>query len=265
MFGLLHHLFHPTQCYALCAVARSGAHLLSAGLRATHLAGRPLQYFHEQLAQKYSVRYGFDPAHRFSHYVRGIIGATATANAVFGFRMEPWDLDRLIAQLRDSGEFGRPDAPEIEILRAAFPRLRCIQLTREDKLRQAISKARAMQTDLWVSDRENQAAPEPAFDSKLIAHCLLSAQRSEEMWEEFFHRNAIAPLKITYEDLCADYPATVALVLDFLHIRPPPGFSLGPPRTVRQADAMTEEWVERWRLEEEVVHREIGADSRFTI
>ncbi|MGI8433044.1 MAG: Stf0 family sulfotransferase [Chthoniobacterales bacterium] len=46
MFGALQHLLHPTNCYALCAVARSGAHLLSAGLRATQLAGRPLQYFH---------------------------------------------------------------------------------------------------------------------------------------------------------------------------------------------------------------------------
>ena len=60
MFGALQHLLHPTNCYALCAVARSGAHLLSAGLHATHLAGRPLQYFHAQLAHKYAARYGLD-------------------------------------------------------------------------------------------------------------------------------------------------------------------------------------------------------------
>ena len=65
MFGLLHHLFHPTQCYALCAVARSGAHLLSGALQATHLAGRPLQYFHERLAHKYAARYGLDATRKF--------------------------------------------------------------------------------------------------------------------------------------------------------------------------------------------------------
>jgi len=56
MFGLLQHFLNPTQCYALCAVARSGAHLLSGALQATHLAGRPLQYFHHQLAHKYALR-----------------------------------------------------------------------------------------------------------------------------------------------------------------------------------------------------------------
>ena len=52
MFGLLQHFFHPTQCYALCAVARSGAHLLTGALQASHLAGRPLQYFHDAARPK---------------------------------------------------------------------------------------------------------------------------------------------------------------------------------------------------------------------
>jgi trehalose 2-sulfotransferase len=246
MFGLLHHLFHPTHCYALCTVARSGAHLLSAGLRQTHLAGRPLQYFHQQLAMKYAARYGFDPARHFAQYVRGIVGAAATPNAFFGLRIEAWDLERVIAQLRESRQFGDPKAREIDLLRSAFPRLRCIQLTREDKLRQAISKARAMQTDLWVVRGGESAAREPAFDPELIAHCLLSAQRSEEIWAEFFQRNEIEPLAITYEELCADYPATITRVLDFLRIRAGRHLSLGPPKTVRQADAITEEWVQRY-------------------
>ena len=69
MFGLLQHFFHPTQCYALCAVARSGAHLLTGALQASHLAGRPLQYFHTHLAQKYAARYGLDAALGISHNI----------------------------------------------------------------------------------------------------------------------------------------------------------------------------------------------------
>jgi LPS sulfotransferase NodH len=246
MFGLLHHLFHPTNCYALCAVARSGAHLLSSGLRATHLAGRPMQYFNDQLAPKYAARYGLDVVHDFAHYVRGIVGLTATSNAVFGFRMESWDLEKFVSRLRESGEFGPPDAHELKLLRTAFPRLRCIQLTRQDKLRQAISKARALQTDLWVPDPERNVLGEPRFDPELIAHCLLSACRSEQMWADFFQRNEIEPLTITYEDLCSDYPATVGRVLDFLCLRPPRHFRLGPPTTVRQADAITEKWIKQY-------------------
>lgn len=245
MSGLLHRLLHPTHCYALCAVARSGAHLLSAGLQASRLAGRPLQYFHEHLAAKYAARYGLLANADFVQYVRGIVPAAATSNRVFGFRWEAIDLPRVVGRLRESGAFGPPEAREIDLLRSAFPRLRCIQLTRQDKLRQAISKARAMQSGRWVVRETAGPAPEPVFDLPLIEHCLFSAKQSEKIWAEFFQRNEIQPLAITYEDLCANYEATVSRVFNFLHIRPP-RHALGPPRTTRQADASTEEWVERF-------------------
>ena len=95
-------------------------------------------------------------------------------------------------------------------------------------------------------DPEKKALSELRFDPKLIAHCLLSARRSEQVWTDFFQRNEIEPLTITYEDLCSDYPATVGQVLDFLRVRPPRHFRLGPPTTFRQADALTEEWMKQY-------------------
>ncbi|MEO6969382.1 MAG: Stf0 family sulfotransferase [Chthoniobacterales bacterium] len=256
MFGLLQHLFHPTQCYALCAVARSGAHLLSGALQATHLAGRPLQYFHERLAHKYADRYGLDATRNFAQYLRGLLTGAATSNGVFGFRIESFDVDWLVRRLRDTGEFGSSEADERELLRAAFPRLRCVQLTRENKLRQAISRARAMQTNLWVPGKEHNVIGVPAFDPGLIDDCLVSATRAEELWAEFFARNQLDPFAITYEELCSDYRRTVTRVFDFLRIRPPRHIDLGAPRTVRQADALTEEWVGKYRA-----LREAGAKS----
>ena len=261
MPGLFHCLLHPPSCYALCTVARSGAHLLTGALQATKLAGRPLQYFNPQLAPRYGARYGIDAARDFSQYVRGIVSAAATANSVFGFRMESWDLDQFIARLRHSGEFGKASAAEAELMATAFPALRYIQLTRGDKLRQAISKARAMQTELWVARSERRSLREAEFDAALIAHCLLSIQRAEERWSAFFQQNAIAPLEITYEKLCHDYSGTVREVLEFLRIRPRRGFVLGPPRTMRQADGLTEEWVTRYReLKSSTLRPETGAD-----
>jgi LPS sulfotransferase NodH len=247
MFGLLQHIFHPTQCYALCAVARSGAHLLSGALQATHLAGRPLQYFHERLANKYADRYGLDATRNFAQYLRGLLTGAATSNGVFGFRIESFDVEWLVHRLRESGEFGSSEADERDLLRTAFPRLRCIQLTREDKLRQAISRARATQTNLWVPGKEQNMIGKPKFDPELIDACLICATRAEELWAEFFTRNRLDPLAITYEELCSDYPGTVTRVFDFLHIRPPRRVDLNSPRTVRQADALTEEWVEKYR------------------
>jgi LPS sulfotransferase NodH len=103
-----------------------------------------------------------------------------------------------------------------------------------------------MQTDVWVSPQQPRPVVEVKFDPALIEHCLESARLSEQTWREFFQRNQVAPLAITYEELCTDYDGTVTRVLDFLRIKPPRNFSVGPPRTVRQADAVTEEWVERF-------------------
>ena len=111
MLGLLQHFFHPTQCYALCAVARSGAHLLTGALQASHLAGRPLQYFHAHLAQKYAARYGLDAARNFTQYLHGVLKGAATANGVFGFRIASWDVDRLVCRLRESGQFDTDSVP----------------------------------------------------------------------------------------------------------------------------------------------------------
>jgi len=246
MFGLLQHLFHPTQCYALCAVARSGAHLLTGALQASHLAGRPLQYFHDRLSHKYAVRYGLDAARNVGPYLRGLLASASTSNGVFGFRIESWDVEPLVGRLRESGEFGDHELGERELLETAFPRLRYIQLTREDKLRQAISTARAMQTNLWVPGKEHNITGEAKFDPALIDQCLFCVEQAERQWAKFFARNQLDPLAITYENLCNDYPGTVNQVFDFLQIRPPRRFDLGPPRTVRQADGLTEEWVREY-------------------
>ncbi len=190
MLHLLHQFFHPTHCYALCAVARSGAHLLLRDCRRPIIAGRPLQYFHDHLAPKYAARYGFDATRLFLAYLRGIMTASATRNGVFGVRiLKPGTWNAGLGQLRESGEFGGARARETELLRAAFPRLRCIQLTREDKLRQAISKARAMQTDFgWASSTMPLAgSPSSTRSDHVVSRS--AAQRSEETWRDFFQRN----------------------------------------------------------------------------
>lgn len=247
MLSRLRRIFHPTRCYLLCSVSRAGAHLLSDGLRATHLAGRPMRYFSEELEQEYSARYGFASAYDYAAYVRGIVAAAATPNGVFGFRIESWEMERFIACLRTTGEFGSPAASEFEVLSSAFPDLRCVQLTRQDKLRQAISRARAMQTNLWVIAPGKKATGEAVFDPEFIHECQLSALRAEKLWVDFFQRNALESLAITYEHLCADYAGTVGRVLDYLELPRPSDRFIGPPRTIRQADATSEEWVNRYR------------------
>jgi LPS sulfotransferase NodH len=236
-----------TRCYSICAAARSGAHLLADGLRATRQAGRPEQYFNEELEKKFAAKYRLDADEDYAGYVRGIIAATAGANGVFGFRLMAWDLERFVSKLRLTKQFGHAKSSTRELLEGALPELRCIHLSRADCLRQAISKARAMQTGLWKIAAGKTAKSDPRFDPALIKHCLESARVEEKMWADFFARNALQPLRISYESLCDNYQNTLQAVLEFLDISLPRSAALSQPATIRQADALTAEWEERYR------------------
>ena len=65
-------------------------------------------------------------------------------------------------------------------------------------------------------------------------------------WEMFFQRNHIAPLQVCYEDLVADYDATVRRVLGFLDAGFPAAEPVPRGRLRRQADDTTRRWRETY-------------------
>ena len=245
MGGLFHKLRHPRRCYVVCAIARSGSNLLTDGLHATRRAGRPKQFFLPKYEHEYAARSGLD-ATDFAAYIRGIIPATATSNEVFGFKLMGWYLEEFLERLRRTRAFGG-DHPveELAMLRDAFPQLQFIQIVRHNKVRQAVSKARAAQTGLWKIQEGNSACGEAQFDPDLIANCLEDTRREELIWSRFFSRIGVPPFLVEYEDLTADYAGTIAAALDFLKIRAPRRSPLRPV-TVRQTDLLSREWEERF-------------------
>src|SRR5438552_1016550 len=146
MAGLFHHWRHPRRCYVICGIARSGSNLLSDGLRETGRAGRPNQFFFSEFENFFRERQQLPSGISFLDYMRAIIKGTATSNEVFGFKVMGWYLEEFLERLRLTNAFGGAETSEIALLQNAFPRLRFIRIIRRNKLRQAISKARAMQT-----------------------------------------------------------------------------------------------------------------------
>jgi LPS sulfotransferase NodH len=246
MVALLHKLRYPQRSYVICAVPRSGSNLLSDGLTATQKAGRPKQYFLPEFEQRYGAKHGFDPANDYVAYVRGIVRATMTRNKIFGFKLMGADLDNFLARLRATGAFGPPKNSDLELLHAAFPRLRFIHIFRRDKLRQAISKARAMQTGVWKIAGEKPAVGEAHFDAKLITRCLRSGEHQEAIWSRFFTAAGVSPLPVEYETLCRAYSDTLRRVLDFLGVRSVPKELIAAPRTIRQGDEISDDWYARF-------------------
>jgi len=242
MGGLFHSWRHPRRCYLVCATARSGSNFLTDGLHATRKAGRPKQFFLPKFEGDYGAAHGLDPDADFAGYVRGIIPATATSNEVFGFKVMGWYLQDFLERLR--GAFpGHHDAKTL--LAAVFPRLKYLRMVRGNKLRQAISKARALQSGLWKIQEGNAATAEPDFDFELIAKCLKETEEDEAVWQRFFDENGITPHTVIYEDLCANYDVTIRSTLGFLGVKIPSSSQL-KPGTVRQSDDLSEAWEEQF-------------------
>ena len=251
MGGLFHKLRHSRRCYVVCTIPRSGSNLLTDGLRATHRAGMPKQFFLPKFEARYGVELGLDPLADYPGYVRGIVNTKTTANEVFGFKLMSWYLDNFVNRLRDSRDFGSAATNDLALLRNAFPRLRFVHILRRHKLRQALSTARALQTGLWkVQEGKNTTEErEPQFDAELIEQSLREAERQEKIWQHFFQRLGIEAFQVQYEELCQDYEGTIHGVLDFLQISLPRDARIGRPVTIRQADEISRVWEERFLAE----------------
>jgi trehalose 2-sulfotransferase len=249
MGGLFHKLRHPRRCYVVCAIPRSGSNLLTDGLRATRRAGMPKQFFLPKFVARYSRELGLDPDADYPGYIRGIVNTKTTRNEVFGFKLMSWYLDDFLTRLRDAHAVGNGTLNDLCLLRNAFPRLRFVYILRRNKLRQALSTARALQTGLWKVQEGKTTLREPEFDAELIERSLREAERQEKIWQRFFERIGIAPFRVEYEKLCQDYEGTVRGVLDFLKISLPRGSQIGPPVTIKQSDEISRIWEERFLAE----------------
>jgi LPS sulfotransferase NodH len=220
---------------------------LSDGLRDTGRAGRPNQFFLPSSESQFRAAHHFAADVTFADYVRGIVEKSATSNEVFGFKLMGWYLNDFLERLRQTGAFCGAEKSDLEMLRNAFLRLRFIQITRREKLRQAISKARAFQTGLWKVQEGKAAAAGPQFDRPLITQCLKEAEEEENTWSAFFARIGLEPFRVEYEELCQNHAAVIGAVLDFLEIKLPRRIRIGQPATIRQSDALSDEWERQYR------------------
>ncbi len=249
MGALLDKLRYLQRSYVICAVPRSGSNLLGDGLAATQRAGRPKQYFLPEFEERYGTRYGLEPANDYAGYLRGVISSTQTRNNIFGFKLMSFYFDEFVQRLRATSEFGDQASTDLNVLNAAFPRLRFVHLARRDKLRQAISRARAMQTGVWKIAGTMPATGEPQYDAQLITRCLRDREREEAIWSRFFSLARVKPFVVQYESLCENYSDVLRRVLDFVGSGSVQEAMIAAPRTIRQGDEISDQWYARYGAE----------------
>jgi LPS sulfotransferase NodH len=264
----------PTLSYLVCATPRSGSTLLCRALAETGVAGYPEEYFealrqsglprrpheyfdpdrHVNIVERLAFREMPDGTGRpnplwqpetYDRYLEWALEEGTTPNGVFGAKLM-WGYLGDFAQLL-RGIDGMSGRPIPDLLERAFAGLRYVQITREDKIRQAISLWKAVQTQAWKREpgEETHPALEPLFSFRAINYLVRMLTAHDASWDAYFLGLGYEPLKITYEELAESTEAVVRRVLSHLGIPAPDGLALRATRLSVQADEVSERWHRR--------------------
>ena len=261
------------RSYLVCATPRSGSTLLCHLLEQTGVAGHPAEYFealrhsglprrpeeyfdrerHANIVERLAYREMPSAGERrtpnplwspdtYDRYLEWALDQGTTPNGVFGAKLMWGYLGDFAELLR--GIEGLAGLPIPELLERVFPDLRYVQITREDKVRQAVSLWKAVQTQAWRHDRERSAG-EPEFSFRAINYLVRLLTAHDASWDAYFLGLGRRPLKLTYEELAQAPERVVARALEHLGVDAPDAGPLAPPALEAQADDLSEQWVRR--------------------
>ena len=275
----------PERSYLVCSTPRSGSTLVCEALAQSGVAGRPEEYFealrHSGRPRKPEEYFtgvsdasildhlservvGDDPPQRsplwsrtaYDRYLEWVFAAGTTDNGVFGAKLMWGYLGDFVSLLRNVAAYR--DLPLADLLPAVFPDVQFVRVVRANKVRQAVSLWKAVQTAAWSESHEApQETPPPyksfleesrpglRFHFRAIEHLLHQILVQEAFWDTFFEHIDTLPILVLYENFAGDYTTSTVRLLERLGLEAPDRDQLSPPLK-RQSDAVNDDWVRRY-------------------
>jgi trehalose 2-sulfotransferase len=258
-------LIGVTLTYLVCATPRSGSTLLCEMLKATGAAGRPEEYFEAVPGTgipRAPVDYlaGLDdpgahrlldgampraPAYsdvrglrRYEEHLARVREWGTTPNGVFGAKL-------MWAHLVDLAALTGYATPA-EAAAELFGEPRCLWVRRDDRVRQAVSLWRAMQTQSW---RSETAEREPRYSFAALRHLVGALEADDLAWERFFTTSGLPVLDIAYADMVHDLQGTLGRALEHIGVPDARHDLDGTPPLRRQSDRLSDTWVAAYERE----------------
>jgi LPS sulfotransferase NodH len=282
------------RAFLVCATPRSGSTLVCQALKKTRVAGRPEEYFEalrhsgrprrpeeyfigigdksifDQLGER-SV--GDEPQPRsplwsrtaYDRYLEWAIETGTTPNGVFSAKLMWGYFGDFVSLLRNVPRYR--DLSLAELLPAVFPDLTYLRVVRANKIRQAVSLWKAVQTANWREEdaRANRPLddldeasdappyrsflqdhrPQLRFHYRAIEHLLEQILIEEASWDAFFEHCGVRPMLVLYENFAADPQTSTLNLLDRLEVAAPDDINV-EPRMRRQSDGVNDDWVRRF-------------------
>jgi trehalose 2-sulfotransferase len=264
------------RAYIVCSTQRSGSTYLCQLLADTGVAGNPQEYFEARAETGLPPHPGYflaglprtgagirddlrpTSAPEYSD-LRSVDGWEAhlertfqlgtTANGVFATKLMWNQLPDLEQHAAALPEFA--GATRSELLDGLFGHPSYVWMRRLDKVRQAISLWRALQTRTWRLEHPGPdgEAPDLHYSFDGIEHLRRRLSADDEAWGGYFVRCGLEPLELFYEtDVKPDPAGAVAAVLAHIGVEVPPSWKPAA-RMVRQSDGLNDEWYSAYHRE----------------
>jgi len=271
----------PRQSFLICATPRSGSTFLCEALTNTGIAGNPKEYFealkdtglprrpkeyfetlehteisellgdYSRLDDEYAQPLFWDSS-SYADYLVKVTEEGTTANGVFGAKVMWGYFGDFITNLWLIPSYKDLTVPDL--MSTIFPNLQYIQVTRLDKVRQAVSLWKAIQTWTWKVEEDHSLSIDRAqlphrkltFHFEAIDHLVQQIVADEVSWQQYFESSGIQPFTVVYEQLTEAYEETLFKILQYLNIPIPENLVLAERRMKKQADGLSEEWVQQY-------------------
>ena len=217
------------QAVLIASTQRCGSSLLGHSMEATGAFGVPLEYLNQQNMAQWKKRFDVDSAWELLDRVER---CRTSPNGVFSLKAHYF-------QVRAVGT--------LQALKDRYRGLKVIRIVRRDLLRQAISRTVAQQTGVWISGQ--QRSGEPRYDRDAIAANLRACSLQSEQWDMAFALTGQSVLRVEYEDMIKDIPATLRRIAVWCDIDPGTLDLDGQAPLERQDTGRSAEWADRFRRE----------------
>jgi LPS sulfotransferase NodH len=255
----------PRTAYLVCATPRSGSTLLCETLRTAGVAGVPLEhfevlrhssrprqpreYFHgasdvsvvEPLPPLHPPRQDPEPS---ADWWARILRDGTSPNGVWGGKLMWSHVADLLDRVRELGGLVNADL-DTALRRLLGDDLLLVHVSRPDKVAQAVSLWRAVQTHAWRAGHE-PPGHQAQYSYSAIDHLVGQLEEQDAAWRAWFAATARRPLELSYDALAGDAAGAVGRILRALGV---PSDRVPAPATSRQGDARSKAWAARYRAE----------------
>ena len=227
------HFTPVRKSYIVASSYRSGSQYLCWRLWQTGVLGAPSEVLNP--TSELRVLTNRFKASSPSDYMTKLLGRRTTRNGVFGMKAHFHHFETFLK-----------DYPRL--LEVLAP-VSYIYISRQDRVAQAVSMAKALQTNMWTSRMEEEQKPALRYDRDMITKCLADVEQQDLTWREWFRAHAVEPFEVTYDQLTSDPTRVVGRIVALMGVQHDDPEPVNVPPAKKQGDETNEEWISRYERE----------------